>query len=64
MFHFIYYSVTIKESKVKFGIVFWCFAAIKKHILTPPSSSSFAEKLVFCVIVTFVCLDKSISVKL
>ena len=64
MFHFIYYSVTIRESKVKFGIVFCCFAAIKKNILTLPSSSNFAEKLIFCVIVTFVCQDKSISVKL
>ena len=59
MFHYLYYFVTINESKVKFGIVFCCFSVIKK-LFAPSSFSNFPTKFICWGILVFVCLDKSI----
>ena len=48
MFHYLYYSVTINESKEKFWIGFCCFLAIK-NIVAPSSSSNFPIKLIVLV---------------
>ena len=57
MFHYLYYSVTINESKEKCRIVFCCFTAIK-NIVAPSSSSNFPVKLICCGISVFLWLDK------
>ena len=63
MFCYLYYSVTINESKEKLGIDFCCFSAIK-NIVAPSSSSNFSTKLIYWGVLVFVCLDKSISISL
>ena len=45
MFHDLYYSVTINESKEKFKTIFHCFSETK-NITAPPSSSNFPTKLI------------------
>ena len=63
MFHYLYYYVTINESKEKFRIVFCCFSAMKDIFVTS-SSSIFPVKLICCGIFVFVCLGKSIPMSL
>ena len=46
MFHYLYYSVAINESKEKFRIVFCCFSAIK-IIIAWTSSSNIPTMLIF-----------------
>ena len=57
MFHCLYYSVTINQSKEKFRMVFCCFSAIK-NIVAALSFSNFPVKLFFWEILVFVCLHK------
>ena len=59
MFHYVYYSVTINETKEKFAIVFYCFSPIK-IIAGPSFSSNFPVKLICCGIFVSLCLDKFI----
>ena len=54
MFHYLYYSVIINESKENFTC---CFSAIK-NIVAPSSSSNFPVKLIRWGIFVFACLDK------
>ena len=61
MFHYLYYSVPIKESKEMFGTVFCCFSETK-NIVAPLSSSNFSTKLIFWGILVFVYLDKSMPI--
>ena len=60
---YLYYSMTINESKEKFRIVFCCFSAIKS-IAAPSSFSYFPTKLICWGILAFVCVDKSIPMSL
>ena len=52
MFHYLYYSVAIDESKEKFRIVFGCFSAIK-NILVPSFSFKFVQEYLYL----FVLID-------
>ena len=63
MFHCLYYSITINESKGKSRIVFCCFT-VMKNIVVPSFSSNFPVKLIYLETVVFVYLDKSIPVSL
>ena len=54
VFHFLYYSVVINESKENFKTAFCCFSDIKKHWCVT-SSIYFIRKIIFI----FACLDKS-----
>ena len=59
MSHYLYYSVTINESKEILKIIFCYFSAIK-NIVAPSSSSNFLVKSVSSGKLVFVCLDKCI----
>ena len=63
MFHCLYCSVTINESKEKFRIVFCCSSAIK-NIVAPSSSSNFPVKIICWEILVFFCRDKSMPISL
>ena len=63
MFHYLFYSVTITESKGKFRIVFCCFSETK-NIVGLSSSSNFPTKLIYWGILVFVCLDKTKNIYL
>ena len=63
MFHDLYYSVAINESKEKFKTIFHCFWETK-NITAPLSSSNFSIKLICWVIIVFICRDKSVPISL
>ena len=60
LIYYLYYSVTINESKEKFKIVFCCFLTIKSIIA--PSSSNFPGKSTGWGKLGFVCPGKSIPI--
>ena len=59
MLHYLYYSVTINESKENFKIVFFLFFC-DENIVAPLPSSNFPSELICSGMDAFVCLDKSI----
>ena len=59
----LYCSVTIDESKEKFGIVF-CSYLETQSVVAPSSSSNFPRKEIISEILVFVCLDKSLPMSL
>ena len=63
MFHYLYYSVTINESKDKFSFFGGCcYVAVKKRVAV--LSSNFSVKLSCRGMVVFAFLDKSIPISL
>ena len=63
MLHYLYYTVTINESKEKFRPDSRCFSAVK-DIVAPSSSYNFPMKLFCWGILVFVCLDKPMPMSL
>ena len=63
MLNYLYYSVTINESKEKLKKVFCSFSETK-IIAAALSSSNFSVKLICCGILVFGCLDKSLPMSL
>ena len=63
MFHYLYYSVTINESEEKCKLFFFFISAMKSNIV-PSSSSILPKKLMFWVMLVFVCIDKSMPTSL
>ena len=61
MFHWLYYSVTISESKKSFRLIFCCFSAMQMFVALL-SSSDFLMKLICWRMLVFFYHDKSIAI--